>query len=506
MESGPPRRRSNCDSSPITRRVIRVRPLRREHLGEAARPRRGRTRVAAAAQVQVALEHAGVVGLGVAEHLGGELTLVAVAQQRRRRRVELVHRRRDPRHVGRARRTARRRCRGRPRRRRSPPRRGSSACPGARTVAAGPAAWAAGARTAATTAARQARRTIGGREPCRAAEVAVAARSAPYTPSTRMGNVVELEGSGRPRRRRRRRPRPRSCWAVAGFTGGVYEIGALRALDLLAVNRTVNDFDVYVGTSAGALVAALTANGVTPEQMMRVVNDQVPQPFPTYRWTCCCAPNYREFVSKGVKLPFHLLGVLRELGRSLPSLSTVDLAIALADAAAVRPLHRARGSRSTSTRCSRTRTAPTTSASSASSCTWPRPTWTPASGSCSAREGWDDVPISAAVRASTALPMVYQPHRAQGPRAGRRRDRLHHQPRHRGRGRREADRRRQPARPVRERLHEGDPDAVRHPHAPRLGHGLPEDRLPDVQAARLPAPARDGARAGRSATRASTSC
>ena len=36
-----------------------------------------------------------------------------------------------------------------------------------------------------------------------------------------------------------------------GFTGGVYEIGALRALDLLSVNRTVNDFDIYVGTSAG---------------------------------------------------------------------------------------------------------------------------------------------------------------------------------------------------------------------------------------------------------------
>ena len=80
----------------------------------------------------------------------------------------------------------------------------------------------------------------------------------------------------------------------------------------------------------------------------------------------------------------------------------------------------------------------------------------------------------------------------QGPRARRRRHRLDHQPRHRGRGGREVHRRRQPAGALRERLHEGDPDAVRHPHAARVGHGLPEDRLPDVQAARLPAPARDG--------------
>ena len=117
-----------------------------------------------------------------------------------------------------------------------------------------------------------------------------------------------------------------------GFTGAVYEIGALRALDLLSVNRSVNQFDVYVGTSAGALVAALTANGVTPEQMMRVVNNQVPTPFRDINLDMLLRPNYREFVAKGVRLPLHLLGVVRGLGRSLGAFSTVDLAIALAEA------------------------------------------------------------------------------------------------------------------------------------------------------------------------------
>ena len=54
-------------------------------------------------------------------------------------------------------------------------------------------------------------------------------------------------------------------------------------LDLLSVNRTVNQFDVYVGTSAGSFVAAAVANGVTPEEMMRVIVQQVPTPFPDAR-------------------------------------------------------------------------------------------------------------------------------------------------------------------------------------------------------------------------------
>src|SRR5215208_4150245 len=100
-----------------------------------------------------------------------------------------------------------------------------------------------------------------------------------------MGKVVEFETprtesrGARTKRSRRRSSKTALVLGGGGFIGGVYEIGALRALDLLSVNKTVNDFDIYVGTSAGSLVAALAANGVTPEQMMRVVNNQVPTPF-----------------------------------------------------------------------------------------------------------------------------------------------------------------------------------------------------------------------------------
>ena len=64
--------------------------------------------------------------------------------------------------------------------------------------------------------------------------------------------------------------------AGGGVTGGVYEVGALRAIDDLLVDRSVNDFDIYVGTSAGALVTSLLANGVSPEDMLQVFRGDHP--------------------------------------------------------------------------------------------------------------------------------------------------------------------------------------------------------------------------------------
>jgi predicted acylesterase/phospholipase RssA len=55
-----------------------------------------------------------------------------------------------------------------------------------------------------------------------------------------------------------------------GVTGYLFEIGALAALDdLFADGVTVNDFDLYMGVSAGAAVAALMANGVKPAEIFR---------------------------------------------------------------------------------------------------------------------------------------------------------------------------------------------------------------------------------------------
>jgi len=57
-----------------------------------------------------------------------------------------------------------------------------------------------------------------------------------------------------------------------GITGAMYEFGALQALDhFFAGSFRVNDFDVFVGTSGGAVVAALMANSVPPGEVGRSI-------------------------------------------------------------------------------------------------------------------------------------------------------------------------------------------------------------------------------------------
>ena len=65
--------------------------------------------------------------------------------------------------------------------------------------------------------------------------------------------------------------------AGGGITGVVYEIGALRAINDMLVDLTVNDFDIFVGTSAGALVTAFVANGYTPHEIMQFMDNRHPE-------------------------------------------------------------------------------------------------------------------------------------------------------------------------------------------------------------------------------------
>ena len=58
------------------------------------------------------------------------------------------------------------------------------------------------------------------------------------------------------------------CAAGGGITGIYFELASLKCLDDCLVGRGVNDFDLYFGISAGAVVTALVSVGYTVEEIM----------------------------------------------------------------------------------------------------------------------------------------------------------------------------------------------------------------------------------------------
>ncbi len=242
-----------------------------------------------------------------------------------------------------------------------------------------------------------------------------------------MGEVVKLKaprGRGstngtraKPRRsapaktsskRGRRRDKTALVLGGGGFTGGVYEIGALRALDLLAANRTVNQFDVYVGTSAGAFVASLCANGVTPEEMMRVVTRQGPQAFRDIDLGDLLHLNLAGFARSGIRLPLRIGSLVRQLVPQLGQVSLIDFFVGLAEAlpsgaytgtGIERYLQRVLSQDGRSDDFRELDPELYLVATDLDTC----------ERIVFGADGFDDVPISRAVRASGALPMVYAP-------------------------------------------------------------------------------------------------
>ena len=229
-----------------------------------------------------------------------------------------------------------------------------------------------------------------------------------------MGKVVELDtAANEPRATRARRARRSSSKTAlvlggGGFTGGVYEIGALRALDLLAVNQTVNEFDVYVGTSAGAFIASLTANGVTPEEMMRVLNKDLRSPLPDIDLAMLLRPNYRGFLRGSITLPFKVAGVVRELLENLGESSAVDLATGLAGA--LPPgIYRGTGLERYVEEVLSDPDRTNDFRHLASELYLPATDLDTTERVILGEGEWADVPISKAVTASGALPLIYEP-------------------------------------------------------------------------------------------------
>jgi len=224
-----------------------------------------------------------------------------------------------------------------------------------------------------------------------------------------MGKVVDIEAPTR-RKRVKGRKRPSKTALVlggGGFTGGVYEIGALRALDLLAVNSTVNSFDVYVGTSAGSFVATMLANGITPDEMMQVINKRVESELDDLDLDKVLKFNYFGFMQKAAMLPLRSLELMRRLVQ-MGDFSAIDIGVGLAEALPtglysgggiadyVEQALADSGGINDFRRLDKELYLTATDLDTCERLVF-------------GEEGWDDVPISKAIECSTALPIVYKP-------------------------------------------------------------------------------------------------
>jgi predicted acylesterase/phospholipase RssA len=239
-------------------------------------------------------------------------------------------------------------------------------------------------------------------EPIQKAQAGAKARSRRMAPRG-VGRAAETD-----RRRRPRRDKTALVLGGGGFTGGVYEIGALRALDLLAVNSTVNNFDVYVGTSAGAFIASLCANGVTPEEMMRVVTGQGKAAFKDIDLGDLLQPNVIEFARKAALMPFRAASLVRQFIAQPGGFSLMDVVMGLADGlpsgiysgeGIESYLHEVLNEPGRTNDFGELPCELYITATDLDTC----------ERVILGAEGSEDVPIGTAVRASGALPMVYSP-------------------------------------------------------------------------------------------------
>jgi predicted acylesterase/phospholipase RssA len=105
---------------------------------------------------------------------------------------------------------------------------------------------------------------------------------------------------------RKRNPRIALVLAGGAVTGGAYKLGGLKALDDFLVNRKTTDFDIYVGLSAGAFLAAPLAGGVTPPEMLRSL-EGVSEDFTELTALDFYRLNVGEFARKPVEFMVDLL-------------------------------------------------------------------------------------------------------------------------------------------------------------------------------------------------------
>jgi len=194
--------------------------------------------------------------------------------------------------------------------------------------------------------------------------------------------------------------------AGGGPLGAIYEIGALCALEEAIPGLDLNALDGYVGVSAGGVLAAALANGMTARQLCgSFIEGDAPRS-ELIRPTLFIRPAWGEYLRRLASLPglaaqaalgfafdrHSLLAALERLGSALPTglFSNAPLE------ARLRRVFSAPGRSNDFRRMARRLVVVATELDTGAAAPFGLP-------------GWDHVPISEAVAASAALPGLFPP-------------------------------------------------------------------------------------------------
>src|SRR5215470_7982579 len=132
---------------------------------------------------------------------------------------------------------------------------------------------------------------------------------------------------------RKRSPKIALVLAGGAVSGGAFKLGGLKALDDFLVNRKTNEFDTYVGLSAGAVLAAPLAVGISPAEMIKSLEGKSTE-ISRFRARDFYSPNLREFIERPLQyvlaLALFVPGTLADIMRGVPKLGD-DLQRALRD-------------------------------------------------------------------------------------------------------------------------------------------------------------------------------
>jgi NTE family protein len=201
---------------------------------------------------------------------------------------------------------------------------------------------------------------------------------------------------------------PKIALALSGGgpLGAIYEVGAMCALEESLNGLDFTKLDHYVGVSAGGFIVAALANGMSPRELCASFIENDSEPSEAFDPAWLLKPAYGEFLRRSIMLPglvlsalWHftvgrksLMNALERLGPGLPtgvfSNQSVDTQLARLFS---------REGRTNDFRKLKTKlTLVATNLDSGEAAPFGRP-------------GWDHVPISQAVQASSALPGLFPP-------------------------------------------------------------------------------------------------